>query len=222
MSAQGAFRDGNGPGFELIETLRWEPQAGLVRRERHLARLARSAAELGFAFARDAVETALASVRDASALRVRLLLAANGEATVTTQPFQPLGNGVVWTLRIARTRLDSADPLLRHKTTRRDLYQAARAAYSVAHTDEIILLNEGGEVCEGTITNLFLDTGEAGPLLTPPPAAGLLPGILREELLETGKAQEAELKPADLAAARRLFVGNSLRGLIRARLVHAG
>jgi 4-amino-4-deoxychorismate lyase len=50
----------------------------------------------------------------------------------------------------------------------------------------------------------------------------LLPGILREELLETGKAQEAELKPADLAAARRLFVGNSLRGLIRARLVHAG
>ena len=43
MSAEGAFRDGNAAGFELIETLRWEPEAGFVRLDRHLARLYASA-----------------------------------------------------------------------------------------------------------------------------------------------------------------------------------
>ena len=55
-------------------------------------------------------------------------------------------------------------------------------------------------------------------LLTPPLACGLLPGVLRARLLREGRAREAVLRPADLAA-RRLFVGNSLRGLIPARLV---
>jgi len=222
MSAQGAFRDGNGPGFELIETLRWEPRAGFVRRERHLARLFRSGAELGFARNRRTVEKVLASVDGHSTLRVRLLVAANGAARVTAQSFVPLAGDAVWTLRIAETRLDSTDPLLAHKTTRRNVYEAARGEFPATAADEVILLNERGAVCEGTITNLFVDTDDAGPLLTPPVAAGLLPGILREELLESGKARETALTPSDLKAARRLFIGNSLRGLIRARLVHGG
>ena len=222
MSAQGAFRDGNGPGFELIETLRWEPQAGFVRRERHLARLFRSVAQLGFARNLKAVEKVLASVDGHSPLRVRLLVAPNGAARVTAQSFVPLAGDAVWTLRIAGTRLASADPLLRHKTTRRNLYEAARAEFPATAADEVILLNERGSVCEGTITNLFDDTDDDGPLLTPPIAAGLLPGILREELLETGKARETALSPSNLKAARRLFVGNSLRGLIRARLPQGG
>ena len=48
MPAEGALRDGDGPGFELIETLRWEPAARFVRLDRHLARLYASAAALGF------------------------------------------------------------------------------------------------------------------------------------------------------------------------------
>jgi 4-amino-4-deoxychorismate lyase len=222
MSSQGAFRDWNGPGFELIETLRWEPQAGFVRRERHLARLFRSVVELGFERNRIAIEKVLASVGGHAALRVRLTVAANGAARVTAQSFAPLASDSVWTLRIAETRLNSSDPLLRHKTTRRDLYQAARAEYPVADADEVILLNERREVCDGTITNLFLHNDENGPLLTPRLQAGLLPGILRQELLDAGKAREATLTPADLRAARRLFVGNSLRGLTRARLLDGG
>jgi 4-amino-4-deoxychorismate lyase len=84
--------------------------------------------------------------------------------------------------------------------------------------DEVILLNERGEVCEGTITNIFLDTGDDG-LVTAALISGLLPGVLRGELLDTGRAREAVLGPADLADAKALFVGNSLRGLIPARLV---
>ena len=83
--------------------------------------------------------------------------------------------------------------------------------------DEVILLNERGEVCEGTITNVFVDIGD-GVLVTPALACGLLPGVLRGELLDAGRAREAVLSPADLMDAKALFVGNSLRGLIPARL----
>ena len=78
-----------------------------------------------------------------------------------------------------------------------------------------LLLNRLGEVCEGTITNVFADMGD-GVLLTPPLRCGLLPGVLRGELLEGGKAREAVLTEDDLHGAKAIFVGNSLRGLIRA------
>ena len=75
----------------------------------------------------------------------------------------------MWTLRIASTRIDSGDPLLRHKTTRRQVYEAARAEFPRDEADEVLLLNERGEVCEGTITNVFVDIGE--PVLVTPPLA---------------------------------------------------
>lgn len=217
MSAQGALRHGNAAGFGLIETLRWQPDTGFVRLDRHLARLSGSAAALGFACHPKAIERALATVGGEGPLRVRLQLAADGTPAITTQPFVPLPDGAVWTVRLAATRLSSTDPLIRHKTTRRQHYEQARAELPAAEADEAILLNELGAVCEGTITNVFVDAGDGGPLLTPPLEAGLLPGVLRAELLDEGKAREATLSPTDLASASRLFVGNSLRGLIAAR-----
>jgi 4-amino-4-deoxychorismate lyase len=219
MPAEGT-PDAAAPGsFDLIETMRWEPGSGFVRFERHLARLCGSARTLGFSCDRGKIDAALKeAVGEAGRpLRVRLLLPANGQASASTQPYEPLPAHALWTLRIARTRLDSADALLRHKTTRRETYTTARSEYHVHHADEVILLNERGEVCEGTITNVFAEIG-GGLLLTPPLASGLLPGVLRGELLDQGRAREAVLRPADLAEAQALYVGNSLRGLIRARL----
>ncbi len=218
MSSQGPLRDGNGPDFELIETLRWEPGVGLVRLQRHLTRLYRSAAELGFVCEPETVGKALGTVGANFPQRVRLLLAVDGKATVTTQPFEPLQADKVWTLRIAQIRLASDNMLLRHKTTQRDAYQKARSEFPVSDADEVILLNERGEVCEGTITSLFVDAGDGGPLLTPALSCGLLAGVLRSELLERSKAREVVLRPADLASAKALFLGNSLRALIPARL----
>jgi 4-amino-4-deoxychorismate lyase len=254
--------------LSLIETLRWEPRAGFIRLERHLARLTRSAKELGLPSvekARDALFAALppsalpgisptggeigkkhgfahiqalgkgeASLHPISplvgempgraeggapqppSLRIRLELFPDGRIDVQTAAFTPLATGTVWRLKLAATRLDSTDPLLRHKTSRRALYTAARAEFPAADVDEVILLNERGELCEGTITSLFFDDG-TGPLKTPPLASGLLAGVLREELLETGKAVEATLRPEDLSGGA-IFVGNSLRGLIRCTL----
>ncbi|MER2534820.1 MAG: aminotransferase class IV family protein [Rhizobiaceae bacterium] len=220
MPAESALRDRLGSGFSLIETLRWEPQAGFVRLDRHMARLAESARELGFVRDPAAIESALAKVACGDApLRVRLLLAPDGAASATAQPFLPLPKNTVWTLRVARARLDSNDPLLRHKTTRRTAYDAARAEFSPVEADEVVLLNERGEVCEGTITSVFIDRGDGGPLLTPPLSSGLLAGVLRQSLIEDGKAVESPLQVEDLAGSRCIYCGNSLRGLIASRLM---
>lgn len=217
MPAQGPLRDRGAAAFQLIETMRWEPGAGILRHGRHLARLKRSAVALGFRFNRGDAERALVLAGD-EALRVRLTLAADGQLTVTTQPFTALPQDAVWTVAIASIRLDSREPLLRHKTTLRHAYDAARAERQADDVAEMLLVNERGEVCEGTITSIFADLGD-GRLATPPLDCGLLDGVLRSELLETGRAYERVLFPTHLAEARTVFVGNSLRGLIRARLV---
>lgn len=219
MPAEGEIRDGTRAGFELIETMRWEPGGGFLRLERHLARLYGSAHVLGFRCDPEQIGDVLKdAIGDADTpRRVRLTLGAAGEAEATTQPYEPLPAHRTWTVRIARTRLVSTDPFVRHKTTRREVYMHARAEHQVHHTDEVLLLNERGDICEGTITNIFADMGDDA-LLTPALFCGLLPGVLRAALLDEGRAREAVLGPTDLMDAKRLFVGNSLRGLIPARM----
>lgn len=219
MPAESALRDGNTADFELIETMRWQPGQGFLRFDRHLARLYGSAAELGFACDPQKVGEMLRNAVDRPdmALRTRLVLSRSGKVTVSTLPYEPHAADKVWRLQPARVRLDSSETLLRHKTSRRDTYQRARAEYLISRADEVLLANERGEICEGTITNLFADFGD-GALATPRLDCGLLPGVLRGELLDEGRAREAIYTLDDLKSAKALFVGNSLRGLIPARL----
>ncbi|UWR08072.1 MULTISPECIES: aminotransferase class IV family protein [Ruegeria] len=202
------------PDFRLIETFAFRPGQGVVRLERHLRRMARTADWLGVQFDLQRVGEVVAGLSGADPLRCRLTLDVTGKPEVTTGPLADNPPG--WSVGIATPRLTSSDFWLRHKTTRRAIYNQARAELPDG-VDELLFLNERDELCEGTITNLFVET-EDGRLLTPPVAAGLLPGILREELLETGRAAEAVLTLHDLAAAHRVWMGNSLRGLIPAEV----
>ncbi|MBB5221775.1 4-amino-4-deoxychorismate lyase [Amaricoccus macauensis] len=208
---EGPLRDDAPNGLTLIETLRWEPATGFVRLPAHLARLAAGAVALGISLRPASIERALDAVTGNSTQRVRLTLALDGVAEATFAALAPAK--AEWTVTLAPQRLASRDPWLRLKTTRRPVHDAARAALP-PDVDEALLLNERGEICEGTITTVFADLG--GGLLTPPLACGLLPGILRARLLATGAARESVLRPSDLAGAR-LFIGNSLRGLVSAR-----
>ncbi|MBM7050280.1 MULTISPECIES: aminotransferase class IV family protein [Rhizobium] len=204
--------------FSLIETLRYEPEAGFVRLRLHLARLQRSARRLGFSAPKSVLNKLEDAVTGASTpLRVRLTLDREGHAAVTTAAFTPLPPETIWRVRIAATRLDSADKLLRVKTTRRSVYEAARAEYRPDEADEVLLLNDKDEVCEGTITSVFLEDGP-DVLRTPPISSGLLAGVLRTELICQRKARVGRIRPDDLQD-RTLYVGNSLRGLIRAQLI---
>lgn len=213
------FPDSGLPDFNLIETFRYEPGRGFLRLEQHLQRLQSSAQELGFSFNAQAIRTQLQLYANHDQnLRIRLCLSADGSSGITATPFQALPPQGLWKLAIARTRQNSTAPLLRHKTTKRAIYEAARAEYTAGQADEVLLLNEKDQLCEGTITTLFADTGE-GLLLTPPLTCGLLDGVLRKTLLQQGKAREEILTEQHLKQAHRLYVGNSLRGLIGAELI---
>jgi 4-amino-4-deoxychorismate lyase len=218
MPFESTLRDRLGAGDGLIETFAFLPDDEAVRLERHLARLARSAAAFAIPFDPGEAQALVeAHATGTSPLRLRLFLHHGGTLELSKAPFTPLTADAQWQLRIARTRLDSMDPLLPHKTSRRTAYDLARAEYTMPEADEVIMLNERGEVCEGTITSVFMRQPD-GILATPPLACGLLAGVLREELVESGRAVETVLTPNQLRAANEIFVGNSLRGLIRAHI----
>ncbi|MDR6667430.1 aminotransferase class IV family protein [Rhizobium sp. 1399] len=203
--------------FSLIETLRWQPDEGFIRLRLHLARLSRSARRIGFPEPMDVVAKLEDAVKDdKEPRRIRLTFDGQGRIDIATAPFTPLPQDAVWKLRIASTRLDSTDKLLRIKTTCRAVYETARAEFTPQQADEVILLNERQDVCEGTITSVFLDDG-SGILRTPPISCGLLAGVLRTELICQRKARVGRITLDDLDKGM-LYVGNSLRGLIRATL----
>ena len=201
----------------LIETLGFSRAGGFARLELHLARLAASSRALGHEHDGARVVAALERVvRDTAGdhLRVRVEQSADGSVAVTAAAFAPLGADAVWKVAVASHRLDPSDRLLAHKTTRRSFYDEGRSEVA-ARADEALFLNTRGEVCEGGITSVFVERG--GKLLTPPLSSGLLAGVLRAELLDAGRAVEVVLGLDDLAAG--FFVGNSLRGLIAAKLI---
>ena len=199
------FQHAAARGIRLIETLGWDG-AQLVRLDGHLARLAQGAAMLGYPCSLDTARAALITTGQGAPARLRLTCGADGDIEVTSAPLPPAKP--LWRVGLADVRLDSRDPLLRIKSTHRPAYDAARAALPEG-LDEVILLNEAGEVADGSITTLFFDRGQG--LRTPPLTSGALPGVLRGEIA----APEESLTAADLPRAK-LWLGNSLRGLIPA------
>ncbi|SFG05755.1 4-amino-4-deoxychorismate lyase [Palleronia marisminoris] len=206
---EGSFRDAPA-GLRVIETLRLSP-SGPVRADRHLARMARTCTALGFQFDEAEARRVLAEALGCADLRARLTVGANG-LQLTCAPLLPIPDD--WTVALASKRVVAGDPWRAVKTTHRGIYDAARKEMPT-NVDELIFLNDRGEVAEGTITNVFVERG--GKLVTPPVSSGALPGILREELLDKGRAVVDELAPDDLRRGR-VYCGNSLRGLIPARL----
>ena len=114
-------------------------------------------------------------------------------------------------VKLAPLPVEPEDFRLRHKTSDRRFYDAAREA---AGTFDVVFEDRQGFLTEGSFTSLFVERD--GVLVTPPLARGLLPGILRERLLEEGQAVEGELRAEDLSGT--FYIGNAVRGLIEARL----
>jgi para-aminobenzoate synthetase/4-amino-4-deoxychorismate lyase len=205
------------PVFDLIETMRFEPESGIALLEGHLLRMKASAATLGFAFDRHALRNkiqALCFELDAPA-RVRLMVARSGASALETAPLPaPLKEPV----RVAALPhpLDPSDWRPRHKTSDRGFYEDALTAARALGAEEAVLVRADGFVTEGSWTTIFVD-GPDGVLLTPPATLGLLPGVLRDQLIAEGRAREAELTLDDLTHG--FWLGNALRGLMRAVLV---
>jgi branched-subunit amino acid aminotransferase/4-amino-4-deoxychorismate lyase len=221
-------RDGEG----LFETFRVEGGRP-IQWERHLERLVLSAAELGFP-----VPPAPANLRAAldQVLAAGELSDAVARLTVTRGiPGQKPARAGAWLeaepleARLWRgTRAGAASAIVsrtafepgalgRHKTTSRLAYHLAREEARAARADEALLVDAGGELLEGTVSNLFLI--RAGEILSPPLARGILPGIARATVFRAGArlgwvVREARLEVADLARAEATFVTNSVQEVV--------
>lgn len=131
---------------------------------------------------------------------------------------KPAGRSSLPVIALAGDPMDSASPFLYHKTTHREIYETRRRDLPDDAFDAL-LQNERGEVTEFARGNLVVEL--AGELWTPPRASGLLPGCLRQELLDAGAVRERVIRSEELPHATRLWFVNSARGWIEVTLVPA-
>jgi para-aminobenzoate synthetase/4-amino-4-deoxychorismate lyase len=198
--------------FDLIETMRFDPDGGITLLDGHIARLAASAKQFGIPFNRHDVGNALqaATIRHAGIRKLRLMLSRSGGVAIEIGPLPPKPDGVV-EVAVVPLPVDIRDVRLSHKTTDRAFYDEARRASGAF---EVLFTDPSGHLTEGSFTNIFVPRD--GLFLTPPLSRGLLPGVFRAELVARGAAIEADLTIADLRNG--FFIGNALRGLLSAKL----
>ena len=196
------------PDFELLETLRWDPEDGFLLLDRHLDRLADSASYFGYPLDRRRAEAAL--IECARELprrphRIRLLANRLGRLQIQTTALQEIVR--TWQLALATEPIDSSDPWLFHKTTHRQTYREHRDRFP--DSDDVLLWNENREITESTLANVVVRFGKH--LLTPPIESGLLAGTYRAELLDRHEITEATIRLQDLQSADQILLVNSVR-----------
>lgn len=184
--------------------------------DRHAERMAKSTRALGLTFDKAGFTHAvLRAAQDCTGRRAWRLRIDRlpGEALHWRTAIAPLGPRP-WTvsLCLARDRVDGDDPLCRHKRAARGVYARAQQwAESMGHWDAI-LLNQTGQVAETGRANLYAWDGAR--LRTPPLSAGVLPGIVRQVLLDAGQAKVGLLGVDDLRRASAVLASNSLVGIV--------
>lgn len=210
--AKGAFVTAAAAPFDLIETMRFDATEGLTALDRHIARLKASADQFGFPFDRHALRNDLqaATFRLRTDYRVRVRLSPTGAIAIEVCPLPETPPRVE--VALAPCPVAAGDFRLAHKTSDRDFYDRTRQESGAF---EVVYVDAEGFLTEGSFTSIFV--ARNGALATPPLARGLLPGVLRGQLIDKGEAFEADVRPEDLKDG--FFVGNALRGLIPARLV---
>lgn len=207
------------PDFDLLESLLWTPETGYFLLENHLTRLQRSADYFDYPFDRLKIEAQLKAMAfdRSSPRKIRILLSNSGQ--ITSQAVSLGGVPTIEPLRVglALEAVNSNEIWLYHKTTRRKIYENARA--SRPDCDEVLLWNEHGALTESATANIVLALD--GHLYTPPVSSGLLAGTFRQHLLQQGEITERELSINDLQKCSGLFLINSVRKWRRATFVES-
>jgi para-aminobenzoate synthetase/4-amino-4-deoxychorismate lyase len=208
----------NQPDFSLLETILWQPQNGYFVLNYHLQRLQDSANYFGFNVNINNVKTQLDQLTKTFSNRdykLRLFLDSQGEIIYETIPLLPVNNQEFVKLGICCTPVDSTNIFLYHKTTNRQVYEIAKAAFP--DCDDVLLWNERGEITETCIGNIVVDLN--GELLTPPVKCGLLAGTFRANLLEKCKIGEEIITLEMLKYSHRIYIINSVQKWRQAVLI---
>ena len=205
------------PHFDLVETLLWEKGKGYFLFDLHLMRLKRSCEYFSRLHNIKEIRGYLLKItRKFKEAKIRVRLAIDPHGDIALEAREEKDVLPPQKIVLCESRFDSNDIFLYHKTSHRAFYDEHLHKARAAGFFETVFLNEKNELTEGSFTNIFIE--ERGALFTPPVACGLLPGVLREHLLSTHQAQEKILYPADLKTADKIYVGNSVRGLVEVEI----
>ncbi|MBO1056680.1 MAG: hypothetical protein HEQ27_09260 [Dolichospermum sp. JUN01] len=196
--------------FSLLETILWQAHDGYFLLDYHLQRLKNSAIYFDFSVDINSLKTQLNKLAELflnQAYKVRLLLNSDGEITYQTMPLSPVKNQELVKLGMCCTPVDSTNIFLYHKTTNRQVYEIAKAAFP--DCDDVLFWNERGEITETSIGNIVVELN--GELLTPPVKCGLLAGTFRANLLDQGKIREEIMTIEMLKYSNRIYIINSVK-----------
>jgi para-aminobenzoate synthetase/4-amino-4-deoxychorismate lyase len=213
----------------LFETVRVEEKKPL-RLAAHLERLQHSASALRIPFVAarviEAAEQACLAIPSSLPHRLRIDLLSDGSVRAVTHALEPIANEVTifWASQVLpdanQAIMQSSNLLLRHKVNQRILYDLAWKNVVALGGFDAVFLNEAGFVTEGGRSSIFIQPKGSNQWLTPPLSAGVLPGVMRQSLLDDPQwnARQAMFTAADLADADRILVCNALRGAVPAVL----
>ena len=204
--------------FSLIETMLWDGKFKFLNE--HLKRMRDSAEYFGFDFERAKILGCLKNTaktfRKDKRYRIRLSMSKEGDLSVEASTIDKAAEEGAAPAIISRSRTDPADPFLYHKTTNRALYDTEHKRNRARGYLDVIFLNTKGEVAEGAISNVVIRKN--GKYYTPPLSSGLLPGVFRGHLLKSGRAKEKILLLSDLRRADKIFLCNSVRGMLEVKV----
>lgn len=193
--------------FRLVETIKVQNKSMFLKEE-HFKRLRESAEHFGFT-----IDESLFKLEPEKNGIMRILLSKNGNYEIQYLPYSrtPVNH-----IEISDIILDSTNELLRYKTTLKPWYEKSYERIRREEVYDEIFFNERGELCEGARTNILLEID--GKFYTPPLSSGLLNGVLRQNLLDSGVCVEKILYKKDLLEADNIYCINSVRGIKRVEL----
>ncbi|MCF6768203.1 aminodeoxychorismate synthase component I [Thiotrichales bacterium 19S11-10] len=203
--------------FDLIECILFE-KGEYQYLDKHLSRLENSANTFNFNFDQflilDHLMDGQTQLQDDASYKVKIQLQSNGQFDISYEQCQPFKKLIK--LAISQEPIDSKNILFQHKTTAnltRGFYTQVVNDYKEKYNcDDVVFVNEKGHITETSIFNLIVKLNDQ--LYTPKVSDGLLPGIKREVLLESGQIIEKSLTLDELAQADALYVINSIRGMV--------
>lgn len=206
--------------FQLIETILWQ-DGEFYLLDLHLKRLEGSAVYFQFDYDKNNIIQCLSYEADTfhnhNKYRVRLLLHRDGKVTISTTRLDDM-DSMPKQVIFSTVRTDPDNKFLYHKTTNRELYDRELQKARAEGYYDVLFMNNRGEVTEGAISNVIIMNGDK--FYTPAIRCGLLDGVFRRYLFGKGfPIEEKTLLENDIIGAEKLYLANSVRGMVEVKLV---
>ncbi len=208
--------------YQLIESMLWDAKTQkILRLDQHIARLTESAQALNFQLN---IAELIQKLNDFVELliqqdsKVRVLLHRDGQLEISHSTIEAPTDDVKY-IMLSDHKIDANNILLKYKTTERSLYEAEFQKAADQNCYDTLFMNTNDEITECSRHNIFIE--KEGQWFTPPLESGLLGGMKRAELIAELKENctVKVLTLSDLQNADRIFVTNSVRGLVEVKLI---